>query len=676
MWRQVVAQSPGENAPTAEVLRYDIGWKALNTMLKSGRSLSGHERNCCFLNTRGSRFADISAAASLDMDDDGRVLALSDWDFDGDLDFWIANRTGPQTRFLRNEAGNGKNYVAFRLIGTTCNRDAIGARVELTLVDGQKRIKTLRAGEGYLAQNSKWLSFGLGDETRIEKVVVTWPGGSQETIGEVTVNSRFEIQQNSGTATPWSKPDRKLALRPSEVTVPASTEKSRIVLISALPLPAAEVPDIHDGSMLRFSGTGKPRLINFWATWCQPCLKELSEWKQHAAEFQQRGIEVVTINVDEPAKDRAEQKKKIRSVFDALKLPFRGGFGTNTLVNQFDVIQRAISRRQKPPPVPSSFLIDGTGSVRVIYKGPVEAKQVLADADLLSASPEQVVAASVPYRGKWLNQPGGTSPNVLATRFVEGGFVEQAEAYLRQLAATPVTNPMFNPTDAMVLLGAILVDQKKFEQAADAFRGALQASPNHRQSHLELAAVLSQLSQHAEAAEHYAAALERRQNDPELRTKLAMALLNSGKPEQATKELALAINYRPSAAAHHQLGNILISLGRTREAVENFRKALALQPEFGPAANNLAWLLATHEDVLSPAEAVLIAEQLVRQPRDRTSGNLDTLAAAYAADGQFDQAVEIASEAIKVAKLKGDIAKSERIENRRSLYQQGEPFRE
>ena len=110
-------------------MRYDVGWKALNTMLKSGRSLSGHERNCCFLNTRGGRFADISGVANIDFDDDGRVLALADWDFDGDIDFWIANRTGPQVRFLRNDDDNDFGFVAFMLEGTSCNRDAIGARL-------------------------------------------------------------------------------------------------------------------------------------------------------------------------------------------------------------------------------------------------------------------------------------------------------------------------------------------------------------------------------------------------------------------------------------------------------------------------------------------------------------------------------------------------------------------
>ena len=115
MWRQVVAQSPGENAADSDVLRYDVGWKALNTMLKAGRSLSGNERNCAFLNTGGSRFADISQATGLDFDDDGRAVASVDWDQDGDLDFWISNRTAPQTRFLRNNTDQTNHFIQLRL---------------------------------------------------------------------------------------------------------------------------------------------------------------------------------------------------------------------------------------------------------------------------------------------------------------------------------------------------------------------------------------------------------------------------------------------------------------------------------------------------------------------------------------------------------------------------------
>ena len=168
-----MAQSPEENPSTTEIIRYDLGWKAINSLLRSGRSLSGHERNCCFLNTRGQRFADVSAAAGLDFIDDGRVVALSDWDYDGDVDFWIANRSGPQIRYLRNNFGPGNHFVALALQGVRSNRDAIGARVTV-IVHGSsgntpsKQSQTLRAGEGYLSQSSKWLHFGLGDAKQID----------------------------------------------------------------------------------------------------------------------------------------------------------------------------------------------------------------------------------------------------------------------------------------------------------------------------------------------------------------------------------------------------------------------------------------------------------------------------------------------------------------------------
>ena len=131
-----------------------------------GISWSGHERNCCYLNTGDGRFANISAASGLDFMDDARACALVDWDHDGDVDLWSVNRTAPQVRMLRNDTPSDHHYLALRLEGRTCNRDAIGARVEVTLKDEQsgnpQMIKTLRAGEGFLSQSSKWLHFGLG----------------------------------------------------------------------------------------------------------------------------------------------------------------------------------------------------------------------------------------------------------------------------------------------------------------------------------------------------------------------------------------------------------------------------------------------------------------------------------------------------------------------------------
>ena len=116
------------------------GKTELDRMMHGGRAFSGHERNCCFLNTLGfgadgDRFATISAVSGLDLDDDGRALASVDWDQDGQLDLWVTNRNAPRIRFFRNQSETGHGFVQLRLQGNglDTNRDAIGARVTLVL---------------------------------------------------------------------------------------------------------------------------------------------------------------------------------------------------------------------------------------------------------------------------------------------------------------------------------------------------------------------------------------------------------------------------------------------------------------------------------------------------------------------------------------------------------------
>ena len=103
----------------------------VDALIESGFSLSGHERNCVFLGVGDGRFATASAVSGFDFYDDARAVVPTDWDGDGDLDVWVANRTAPMVRLLRNDRAapaGGADWVAVRLQGTTVNRDAVGAR--------------------------------------------------------------------------------------------------------------------------------------------------------------------------------------------------------------------------------------------------------------------------------------------------------------------------------------------------------------------------------------------------------------------------------------------------------------------------------------------------------------------------------------------------------------------
>ena len=101
-------------SPTTKGFRVASG--QLGSMLAQGRSFSGRERNCCFLNTGRQRFATISAVSGLDYPDDGRAVAVTDWDQDGDLDLWISNRNAPRLRLFRNDSPAHNHYLTVRLI--------------------------------------------------------------------------------------------------------------------------------------------------------------------------------------------------------------------------------------------------------------------------------------------------------------------------------------------------------------------------------------------------------------------------------------------------------------------------------------------------------------------------------------------------------------------------------
>ena len=143
-------------------------------MLRSGHSFSGRERNCVFLNCRNEQFANVSAVTGLDFEDDGRALATTDWDHDGDLDVWLLNRTGPRLRFMKNQTIRHSTpahaqFLSIGLQGTKSNRDAIGARVEVVTdqSNDDRMVATLTAGDAFLSQSSKWLHFGLSDATEV-----------------------------------------------------------------------------------------------------------------------------------------------------------------------------------------------------------------------------------------------------------------------------------------------------------------------------------------------------------------------------------------------------------------------------------------------------------------------------------------------------------------------------
>ena len=74
----------------------------LSRMIEQGRSFSGKEKNCVYLNTgNNGLFTDVSFSSGLDFSDDGRSVATVDWDHDGDLDYLYQIGMHPEYVFYK-----------------------------------------------------------------------------------------------------------------------------------------------------------------------------------------------------------------------------------------------------------------------------------------------------------------------------------------------------------------------------------------------------------------------------------------------------------------------------------------------------------------------------------------------------------------------------------------------
>ena len=132
------------------------------------------------------------------------------------------------------------------------------------------------------------------------------------------------------------------------------------------------------------------------------------------------------------------------------------------------------------------------------------------------------------------------------------------------------------------------------------------------------------------------------------------------------------------AEAHFQLATVSERQGNVRDAIKEYRLALAVRPEFPGAANNLAWLLATRPEpeLRDGQEAVALATKACRQTQDLTTMYLGTLAAAQAEAGNFPAAITIAEKTIACAQIRSEPELAQRNLQLLELYRQNKPIRE
>jgi len=209
------------------------------------------------------------------------------------------------------------------------------------------------------------------------------------------------------------------------------------------------------------------------------------------------------------------------------------------------------------------------------------------------------------------------------------------------------------------------------------FEHSLTIAPDASTVHNNLGIELILVREWDRAEHHFARARDIAPESPEAYFNLGRLFMGRGRSAEAVENLTRATEIQPGrAASHFHLGLALRQAGRPAQAVGHFREAARLDPTWVAALNQAAWLLATSSDatVREPGAALELAERAVQFTESRDPNTLDSLAAALAASGQFDRAIETATLALWLATEQGNVRKAETMQRRLEAYREGRPW--
>jgi tetratricopeptide (TPR) repeat protein len=205
------------------------------------------------------------------------------------------------------------------------------------------------------------------------------------------------------------------------------------------------------------------------------------------------------------------------------------------------------------------------------------------------------------------------------------------------------------------------------------FVRALAVTKNNYKIHYELGYELISQGHLDEGISHYRQALEIAPENANIRYNLANALRDQGKNDEAIEQYRLTLRYKSDDAdTHNNLAYSLLTQNKFDEAKTHFIEALKVNPDLTNSQTGLAWILAVHPNpaLRAPELAVELAERAAMLTNNQNATILDTLAAAYAAAGRFDEAIKVSQTALNLALAENNVSFADAIRKHLELLRQ------
>lgn len=226
-------------------------------------------------------------------------------------------------------------------------------------------------------------------------------------------------------------------------------------------------------------------------------------------------------------------------------------------------------------------------------------------------------------------------------------------------------------------IGSQYAKKASLDRAVNHLQRAYELDPEDADIKNELKRVLDLQARRSSLIESLKDAVDSNPDSLKAHFLLAQIYLNEKNFESAVPHFYEAVRIKPDfLEARNHLARILIKQKRPCEALQQFYEILKVKPDSPDILNRSAWILSTTADasIQDPAKAVEFAHRACKLTNYVQAEVVDTLAVAYAANGQFDKSIKTAQKAIKIAESKENTELAERIQARLELYRAGKTY--
>lgn len=174
------------------------GWKDLYSANGDVDYLgeNAKQSDTMFRNLDGKSFVDVSAAMGETFTRKGfhRGSAFSDFNDDGSLDI-VVTGLNERPRILLNAGTPSAHWLLLDLQGTRASRDAIGAKIKITLGSGRVLYNHVSVSTGLMSSSDRRVHFGLGAESVVSAIEIRWPGGHVQTLTDVKADQVLRVRE-------------------------------------------------------------------------------------------------------------------------------------------------------------------------------------------------------------------------------------------------------------------------------------------------------------------------------------------------------------------------------------------------------------------------------------------------------------------------------------------------